>query len=358
MSRAATPPGAYLAPEDHWGTFAQVSGGLGPGALVVADRRVLALHPALRAALRARRPLAVVEVPAGERTKSLATVGRVLAAATALPRKGTLVAVGGGTVGDTATVAAHLLKRGVRLVQMPTTLLAAVDSSLGGKGAVNVGVPGRGVKNAAGVFHYAEAFWLCPEVFATLDKAQVREGLAEAWKMAVTLDAKAWAAFRSGVASLPALIRRARALKAAVCAADPYERVGQRQVLNFGHTLGHLLESLSGYRVRHGEAVALGMLCALDVGRALGVTPVALAAELERAFLPITGREPRGRIAQVLRHGTLAEARRLLGADKKVEREGSVRMILLQRVGATRPVEVPLGELVEHVQRWRRGEAP
>jgi predicted secreted protein len=208
--------------------------------------------------------------------------------------------MGGGTVGDLGTVVAHLLKRGVRLIQVPTTLLAAVDSSLGGKGALHVESHGTALKNAVGVFHYAEECWICPELFATLSARQRREGAVEGWKMAVCLDTRRWRRWTRRRPSLRELIRESRAMKAAVCSEDPYERVGRRSLLNFGHTFGHVLESLSHFRLSHGDAVGPGILCALDVGRAVGATPDAVASDVERAFLEEVGTFGRGRLAALL----------------------------------------------------------
>ncbi|HEX8538814.1 MAG TPA: 3-dehydroquinate synthase, partial [Cystobacter sp.] len=182
------PPGAYRPANDRWGPFTRVSATLPEGSLVVVDKRVAKLHPTLLSALQARRPHAILQLIGGERAKSFESLEQVLSAGLMLPRSGTLVAIGGGTIGDVCTMAAHLLKRGVRLVQVPTTLLAAVDSSLGGKGAVDVTVNGRVVKNPVGVFHYADEAWICPELFSSLSEAQLREGAIEAWKMAVCLD--------------------------------------------------------------------------------------------------------------------------------------------------------------------------
>ena len=289
-------------------------------ALVLVDERVLRLHPKLRAALRGRQ---VSALRAGEGAKSLATLERVTRAALHLPRRITLVAIGGGTIGDLATVFAHVFKRGVgRLIHVPTTLLAAVDSSVGGKGALNVGA-----KNVLGVFHAADECWLVPEVFTTLSEAQRREGRVEALKMVVTLDARRWSSWKRGLPEDDEVITVARALKNRVVDEDPYETTGRRAVLNFGHTFGHVIESLSRYRVRHGEAVGLGMLHALDEGVRRGVTPPALAAEVE-AVLPVR----RARLEQWRAPRFAAETKRLLAADKK----GA--WVLLTRPGQTRLV--------------------
>ncbi len=315
-------PGSWRPVVDRWGPF--VERDVPDDALVVADARVLRLHKAMARSLRARH---VIALTAGERAKSLETVGRLALKTLGVARSTTLVAIGGGTIGDVATVFAHVLKRGVKLIHVPTTLLAAVDSSVGGKGAVNVGV----VKNALGVFHCAEESWVCPEVFATLTESQRREGRLEAWKM-VLGDQPLFAAWSKRTPDDETLIRQARALKARICAADPYEQFGVRTVLNFGHTFGHVIESVTRHRVRHGQAVGLGMLCALDVGVALGVTPAEVARDVE-ARLP-NGAMPRARLANVLGRVSARAISVLLRADKKgASRAGQVRMVLLERPG-------------------------
>jgi 3-dehydroquinate synthase len=289
--------------------------------LIIADERVVALHPRLKAIHGHWFTL-----KAGERAKSLRTIERLTAEVAHLPRRVTVVAIGGGTIGDLATVFAQLFKRGVaRLLHVPTTLLAAVDSSVGGKGAVNVG----GTKNVLGVFRGADETWLIPEVFGTLSETQRREGRIEALKMVVTLDARRWALWKERLPGDLEVIRVGRALKEGVVAKDPYETKGLRAVLNFGHTFGHVIESLSHYRVRHGEAVGLGMLYALDEGVRRGVTPRALAAEVEAA-LPVR----RAQLEPWLTAEHQQRARQLLRADKK----GA--WVFLVRPGVTRLVKM------------------
>lgn len=329
-------PGSHRPSKDRWGSFAALAATVKPGAVWLVDARVARLHPAVRRSIRGARR--VVEVTAGEALKSTRALEQFAPQLLTLPRGGTLVAVGGGTVGDFATVAAHLVKRGVELIHVPTTLLAAVDSSLGGKGALNVGK----VKNALGVFHYPRSALLCPEFFGTLSTAQQREGAAEALKMAVCLDAATWQRWARRAPSTVEQVKAARRLKARVCSRDPYEQTGERTVLNFGHTFGHVIESLSGFEVRHGEAVALGMLCALDVGRALGVTPAKVARQVEEVLAEQTG-ATRQRLASVLDGSSARDVEALLGADKK-SRGGGLKMVLLARPGKARLVDVP---------RWR-----
>jgi 3-dehydroquinate synthase len=219
---------------------------------------------------------------------------------------------------------------------------------------VNVG----DVKNGAGVFHYAAHSWICPRAFTTLSPAQLREGAIEAWKMAVCLSPGTWEKWRAKTPELDALVRESRAMKADICAEDPYEQKGLRQVLNFGHTFGHVLESVSGYRVRHGDAVGLGMLCALDVGRALGITPDETAAKVEEALETGPGVLGRKVLARVLGKTTKPQVRRLLSADKKNERAGATRMVLLAEVGRWKPQDVAEETWAPLLRSWQRGQRP
>jgi 3-dehydroquinate synthase len=335
-----------LAPAiERRGSFRILARQLPSDAVVFADERVLRLHSEARAALRLAR---VVPVKAGEALKSLASLERLAKGLADVPRSATFVALGGGTVGDTLTVLSHLHKRGVRLLHVPTTMLAAVDSSIGGKGAVNVG----GVKNALGVFHGPAETWLCPAFFETLTEVQRREGRLEAWKMVVTLDGAAFRRWRRRTPADEELLREARALKEAVVRVDPYETKGVRVVLNFGHTFGHVLESVSDYRVRHGEAVGLGMLCALQVGVSLGVTPAALASEVA-SVLP-NAPTARRTLEALTRRTSPTTVRKLVAADKKGGATG-VRMVLLEQPGRWTVREVP--ESV-WAPLWRSGFRP
>jgi 3-dehydroquinate synthase len=344
--------------KDVWGPFGPCAARMPEGSLVVVDRRVAELHPGAMAALKRRRPRAWVSLQAGERVKSLDTVARLLSAGASLPRSGTLVCVGGGTLGDVCTVTAHLLKRGVALIHVPTTLLAAVDSSVGGKGAVHVTSGSWVLKNGAGVFHDARETWLCPELFETLTSRQRREGATEAWKMVACLDAPRWRKYRRHRPGLVALVRDARALKAIVCRRDPHEQTGFRRVLNFGHTLGHVVESLTRFRVSHGDAVGLGMVCALDLGRRMGVTPEAVASEVEQGLTEgpgILGREELGR---ALRGHVVSEASALLAQDKKVGPSGGLNFVLLHRLGHAGVHPVPPRALRALWLKWQRAERP
>jgi 3-dehydroquinate synthase len=352
------PPGAYRPANDRWGTFKRLSASLPEGSLAVVDRRVARLHPTLLPALKARAPRAIVQLTGGEVAKTFEALEQVLAAGLSMPRSGTLLAIGGGTIGDVCTVAAHLLKRGVRLVQVPTTLLAAVDSSLGGKGAVDMTLRGNVVKNPVGVFHYAEEAWLCPELYASLSETQLREGALEAWKMVASLDAELFRAYARRAPSLERMVKDARRLKESVCAKDPYEHEGLRRVLNFGHTFGHVLESISRFELSHGDAVGLGMLCALDVGRALGVTPDDVAWRVEDALHQGPGVLGRERTAELLQRAKIKDVVALLAADKKAGSAGQLRMVLLTGVGTTVVRDVSEQEWRAVWPAWTRGERP
>ncbi|WP_141619024.1 3-dehydroquinate synthase family protein [Myxococcus sp. AB036A] len=355
---SALPPGAYRPPSDRWGTFARLAKNLPEGSVAVVDRTVAKLHPTLIPTLEARSPRAIIQLTGGESAKTFTALEKVLANGLALPRSGTLVAVGGGTIGDVSTVAAHVLKRGVRLVQVPTTLLAAVDSSVGGKGAVDMTVRGRVVKNPAGVFHYADEGWVCPEFFDTLSDAQRREGALEAWKMVVSLDAPLFRRYVRKPPALEKLVKDARALKERICAQDPYEHTGLRRVLNFGHTFGHVLESVSRFKLSHGDGVGLGMLLALDVGRHLGVTPEPVATEVEAALANGPGVQGRERAAALLRRAPMKDVRALLTADKKAGAKGELRMVLLTAIGATEVRDVDESSWRALWPAWAKGERP
>ncbi|MBL8957454.1 MAG: 3-dehydroquinate synthase [Myxococcaceae bacterium] len=314
MSPGIRAPGGHRRCHDVWGPFETCAKALPSNALCVADERVLKLHPKIRRVLKGT---PIVAVPAGEKTKSLSMLTKLAKQVPASTRA--LLVIGGGTVGDLGTVLAHLIRRGVPLIHVPTTLLAAVDSSVGGKGAVHVGW----LKNAWGVFHYADSAWLCPELWQTLTPDQHRQGHIEAFKMAVCFDARALERWRHGPPN--ELVKRARAQKERICAQDPYDSGGVRRVLNFGHTFGHAFESVTKFRLAHGDAVALGMLHAL----ALGDAPPGLTREVEDVLKRL-GAPPRSRLAALLKRPGLTQA---LAGDKKGASTTGANMVLLDGPG-------------------------
>ncbi len=230
------------------------------------DRRVLVLTdsgvPAAYAArvADAAREATVLTVPEGEGSKSLDTLGALLSKMTemGLTRTDALVAVGGGVVGDLGGLAAATYMRGIDFYNVPTTLLSQVDSSIGGKTAINH----AGVKNIVGAFHQPRGVLIDPDLLSTLPARQMASGMAEIIKMAATSDASLFKKLEKApdpYAILEEIIPAALAIKQQVVEQDPTEK-GLRRILNFGHTVGHGIEATANGALYHGECVALGML--------------------------------------------------------------------------------------------------
>jgi len=301
----------------------------------VARRYAGTLERSLRAAgLRTHRLL----VPEGDRTKRLAVVARLYDAllAAGADRSSAVVALGGGMVGDLAGFAAATYLRGIPFVQVPTTLLAMVDASVGGK--VGVNLP-QG-KNLVGAFHQPKLVWIDAAVLRSLPPRELAAGFAEVVKAAALWDAGLFARLERDAEALLALeprpllraIARAVAIKAEIVARDERES-GPRMLLNLGHTLGHAVEKLAGYRgVLHGEAVAIGMVYAARRSEQLGYAPAGTEARvgglLRRFGLP-TELPPHPRRAYLA----------ALEVDKK-KQGGRIRYVVLRGIG--RAETVPL----------------
>ncbi|MBM5812897.1 MAG: 3-dehydroquinate synthase [Gammaproteobacteria bacterium] len=299
--------------------------------LVVSNETVAPLWlPRLRAALPGRR-LGECRLPDGEEHKTLATLARVFDALVAgrYNRDCRILALGGGVVGDIAGFAAACYQRGVDFVQLPTTLLAQVDASVGGKTAVNH----PGGKNLIGAFHQPLAVIVDTDTLGTLPERELRAGLAEVIKAALIRDAEffAWleahldALLAREPAALELAIGRACRIKADIVALDEREQ-GERALLNLGHTFGHAIETGVGHgQWLHGEAVAAGIVLAAELarrcGRLAGDELARIRALLGRAGLPVTA--PRLGAARV---------RELMGMDKKV-RAGQLRLVLPEGIG-------------------------
>lgn len=244
-------------------------------------------------------------------------------------RKALLIAVGGGVVGDVAGFVAASYLRGVALVQVPTTLVAQVDSAVGGKTGVNLPEG----KNLLGAFYPPRLVLVDPELLATLPEREFRSGLAEVIKYGVVADVKLFrfleekmpGILKRDVDALQHIIRRSIEIKAKVVSRDEKES-GLREILNFGHTFGHALESATHYRrFQHGEAVALGMMCAALLGYQALHTPadhVSRMIALIRQIGPFPHwpRIPADRVLKAM------------GSDKKVK-AGKVRFVLTPRLG-------------------------
>lgn len=221
--------------------------------------------------------------PGGEEHKTLTTVGAILEflAREGLTRTDLLIALGGGIVGDVAGFAASAFLRGIAFVQLPTTLLAAVDSSVGGKTGVNL----TAGKNLAGAFYQPELVLCDCDSFETLTPEIFADGRAEAVKYGVIRDAALFTRLRTGdFSDIVPIVKRCVELKAEIVAADEFES-GERKLLNFGHTLGHAIERESGYEITHGHAVAIGMALMAKAAEAHGLTGEPCAEQIREALL-------------------------------------------------------------------------
>jgi shikimate kinase / 3-dehydroquinate synthase len=311
--------------------------------LLVSDRNVAPLHAApLMAALGGESNVALIELPAGEAHKTLATVETIWQRASVLgaDRSSLFVGLGGGVVTDIAGFAAAGWMRGVRWVGVPTTLLAMVDASVGGKTAVDLGQ----AKNCVGAFWQPSQVF-CDVAYSVSEPARGNTALSEVVKTALIGDAPLLDYLEQNIERVlrrdpevvTELVRRCVRVKARVVGEDVREQ-GFRAALNLGHTFGHALEAVAGFeRLSHGEAISLGLIAALRLGERLGVTShsdsVRVTSLLDRLGLPTDlSKEP------------LEQAAALIGLDKK--RRGSrVKVVLVRAAGAIEFRSLELREL-------------
>ncbi len=301
----------------------------------VADRHLGALRASLAAA--GIRSVEIV-LPPGETTKSFTHFETVCDGIIAgrLERGDAVVALGGGVIGDLAGFAAAVVRRGMRFVQIPTTLLAQVDSSVGGKTAIN----SRHGKNLVGAFHQPALVLADTALLDTLPEREMRAGYAEVVKYGLLgdsgffdwLEGGAWRGLFAGGAEREEAVRISCTAKAAIVARDETE-TGDRALLNLGHTFGHALEAAVGYdgaRLVHGEAIAIGMRLAFDFSREQGLCTgqdsVRVARHLEAVGLPTRLQQVPGGVGDA---GALMDAIR---QDKKVAR-GALTFILVRGIG-------------------------
>ena len=316
-------------------------------ALVVVDGNVTALAESIARSLAASgiEPATAVVVP-GEGSKSLSAASALYDRLIDLgaDRGTAVVAVGGGVVGDLSGFVASTFHRGLRLLMVPTTLLGAVDSSVGGKVAVNH----PRAKNVIGAFHQPAGVWIDTAQLSTLPARELRCGLAEVVKHGMILDPDLFEFIEARASDLLALepaairraIRRSCELKAGVVADDEREETGRRAILNFGHTVGHAIEAVGGYDgpYRHGEAVAAGMVAECRIAERLGWIDDRPRRRLE-ALLTALGLPVR---AEGLEPARLLEAMRL---DKK-NRDGRIGFVLPRRIGAVELTTEPTDEVI------------
>src|SRR5436309_5435648 len=301
------------------------------GAVVVADASVRAIAQAAAKHLKAARVKnAIYVVPGGGRSKSLAGLAGLLAflERQRIDRGGCIVAVGGGTVGDLAGMAASTWLRGIRYVEVPTTLLAMVDSSIGGKTGVN----GVRMKNAIGTFWQPSAVISDLACLDTLPRARYREAFAEVVKYAVAMDRGLFEVLRKDTSRLLALdagalepvIMGCATAKALVVARDERDH-GPRALLNYGHTAAHALEATSHFRVSHGRAVAFGMRVAARLALTLDLCTDRLV-NAQDEMLSTYG------LPEATPSASLDRMMAMIATDKKARR-GRVAWVLPRRIG-------------------------
>ncbi|HEY5571615.1 MAG TPA: 3-dehydroquinate synthase [Anaerolineales bacterium] len=321
------------------GEALRVRGLRGPIALV-SDENVAALHlhRPLKSLHEAGYPSQPIVVPAGEDSKDISTLTFLWEAflEMGLERGSTVVALGGGVVGDLAGFAAASYKRGVPWVAAPTTLLAMADSSLGGKTGIDL----RQGKNLVGAFHAPRLVLSDPNTLDTLPEEELRAGLAEVVKAGIIGDpalfnkcAEGWEAVQS---DWDEVVRRAMAVKIRVIEADPFEH-GPRAALNLGHTVGHAVEMAANFAMKHGQAVAIGMVVEAHLAERVGLAEKGLAEEIAGVLrgLGLPTEVPAGLDKRAILEG--------MQVDKK-RAGGKVRFALPVRVG-----EVRVGVEVEHL---------
>src|SRR6266516_1654412 len=286
----------------------------------------------------------LITIPAGEKSKTLEQAGAICdqMIAAGLDRQSFIVGLGGGVIGDISGFVAAIYHRGIPHVQLPTTLLAMVDSSIGGKTGVNTAAG----KNLIGTVHHPSLVIDDLDVLKTLPKREVNQGFAEIIKHAIIADREMFDALKAvDLENLAPVIRRNIEIKSAIVARDEHDRTGERAILNFGHTVGHAIERAGDYRkFLHGEAVSLGIVasCAISIKRA-GLPPDQRDAivDLLRQFdLPthLAPNFPRKKIFDALKY------------DKKFE-GGKIRFVVTPHIGAARITsDVTLDDIREAVE--------
>jgi 3-dehydroquinate synthase len=318
-------------------------------AIVFADSNVPShFHTLLRESLESEgfSPSFLI-IPAGEESKSIEHVVKLydLVLPLKLDRQTPLLALGGGVIGDITGFVAATVLRGVPFAQVPTTLLAMVDASVGGKTGVNHAAG----KNMIGSFHQPIAVFVDPDVLRTLPPREMRGGLAECIKHEIIRDAEGFAQLEANIARalsldldyLADLIAHNVAIKAKIVTSDPLEK-GERAHLNFGHTFGHAIETVSKYSYSHGECVALGMTAAAKLARELSMIDEPSRGRIVK-LIAATGLPTAG---LTLDPNVIIDA---MAFDKKV-RAGRIRFILPDRIGhVVMRDDVPVDEVREAV---------
>jgi 3-dehydroquinate synthase len=291
----------------------------------------------------------VFNVPEGEKSKSAFCALRLIEqlAAYDVNRKIVVIALGGGVVGDLAGFVAAIYKRGVPYIQVPTTLLAQIDSSIGGKTAIDL----KYGKNLVGAFYQPQAVVADTKVLATLTQRQMRNGLAEAIKYGVIKDPNLFGFIEShydrllknDAKYLTLMVKRCAQIKAEVVAADEKETKGIRTILNYGHTVGHAIESAANFRYHHGESVGLGMRVAGAIAVARGLLSVKDQARIDDLISAVG-------LPKTIEKVKLSTMMDVMSHDKKFV-AGRNRFVLASKIGQVKVVkDIPLITITQAIK--------
>ena len=330
--------------------------GLGKDAVIISHPVIERLHGGkLTAALKkAGYSVKIFSVPEGEKSKSAACALRLLKEISVydVNKNIFIIALGGGVVGDLSGFVAAVYKRGVPYIQVPTTLLAQIDSSIGGKTAIDLETG----KNLVGAFYQPRLVFADTKTLKTLDKRQIRNGLAEAIKYGVIGDAKLFSFIETNhkkflkgdVAVLNFIIRRCAQIKARVVAEDEKETKGLRTILNFGHTVGHAVEAASKYdQYHHGESVGLGMRVASRISVSMGLLATAQETRINQLISSVG-------LPERIEGGRLAKILNLMKHDKKFT-AGHNRFVLTPKIGQVKVVkDIPESVIIQAIQAYLR----
>ncbi len=305
---------------------------LGNFGLVLTSPKILRLHKKRIRKVFGNKSYQLFAVADGEKAKTKVWLTKVIEAlvkADSLSRKVFIICLGGGTIGDLGGFVASIYKRGIPYIQIPTTLLAQIDSSIGGKTAIDL----KEAKNILGAFYQPRAVFIDPTLLKTLSAREVKQGLAEAIKYGIIKDKELFSFLNQNAAkilkfnshTILKLISTCVGIKAKIVAADEQEKKGLRTILNFGHTLAHALESSLNYKqLSHGEAVALGMVYAGLLSETLGKCS-------QKSVDAVKGILKRFGLPTQISYNPLTLYKSMV-YDKKFT-QGKIRMVILRKIG-------------------------
>jgi 3-dehydroquinate synthase len=328
--------------------------GLGKDAVIISHPAIERLYGAsLSAGLKkAGYTVKIFNVPEGEKSKSAPYVLRLLKQISTydVDKRIFIIALGGGVVGDLAGFVAAIYKRGVPYIQVPTTLLAQIDSSIGGKTAIDLDTG----KNMVGAFYQPILVFADTKLLQTLDKRQIRNGLAEAIKYGIICDTKLFSYIEANHKKflkgdpkvLNFIVQRCARIKAKIVAEDEKETKGWRTVLNFGHTVGHAVEAAGRYnQYHHGEAVGLGMRVAAGISVKMGLLSASRERRINQLITSVG-------LPEKIKGVNLAKILDLMKHDKKFA-AGHNRFVLAKKIGQVTVVrDIPADVIIQAIQAY------